>query len=314
MNQPKVSIVIPVYNGANYVKEAIESALSQTYKNIEVIVVNDGSTDNGATDNAIAPYKGRIKYIKKENGGVSSALNTAIQNMTGEYFSWLSHDDLYSFTKVEKQISLVEKPNDIILCSGDMFDETGKTLKHFVRTLEGRYTGRELYEQNINGYHLNGLGFLIPRHVFKKVGMFDESMRYLQDYDQWLRIMMHDDYVFVCHRDKLVHTRIHSGQQTNTISELFDVDRKKMATKLIKIIEQDRDIKEKTGLYILLYKGFVQGDNSTGKEITKEILFQSGVGTTKIWLINLRYGLLGKVKKIVRNIINAIRKSKGERN
>lgn len=314
MNKPKVSIVIPVYNGANYVCEAIESALSQTYKNVEVIVVNDGSTDDGATDNAIAPYLDRIKYITKENGGVSSALNTAIRSMSGEYFSWLSHDDLYSPTKVEKQISLVENSNDIILCSGDMFDETGKTLKHFVRTLEGRFSGRELYAQNITGYHLNGLGFLIPKHVFDKVGLFDESMRYIQDYDQWLRIMIRDDYTFVCHRDKLVHTRIHSGQQTNTISGLFDVDREKMAAKLINLIRDDNEITQKTDLYLLFYKGFVQGDNANGKEITKSLLLQSGVSTLKIWLIDIRYGLLGQAKRIVRNTINAIRKSKGERN
>ena len=80
---PLVSIVIPVYNGANYVSEAIESALKQTYKNIEIIVVNDGSTDN--TEKIVKKYGDKIRYFYKENGGVASALNLGIKNMKGEY-------------------------------------------------------------------------------------------------------------------------------------------------------------------------------------------------------------------------------------
>ena len=98
---PLVSIVIPVYNGAEYMREAIDSALAQTYKNIEVIVVNDGSKDN--TDEIARSYGEKIRYFKKENGGVSTALNLAIQNMQGEYFSWLSHDDVYLPEKIERQ-------------------------------------------------------------------------------------------------------------------------------------------------------------------------------------------------------------------
>ena len=79
---PLVSIVIPVYNGANYMREAIDSALAQTYKNIEVIVVNDGSTDN--TDEIAKSYGDKIRYFKKENGGVATALNLGIREMRGE--------------------------------------------------------------------------------------------------------------------------------------------------------------------------------------------------------------------------------------
>ena len=87
---PKVSIIIPVYNGSNYLKEAIDSALNQTYANVEVIVVNDGSNDNGKTEALAKSYGDRIKYCYKENGGVASALNYGIKTMHGQYFSWLS--------------------------------------------------------------------------------------------------------------------------------------------------------------------------------------------------------------------------------
>ena len=106
---PKVSILIPAYNGANYMREAIDSALAQTYKNSEVILVNDGSKDNGDTEAIARSYGDKIRYFHKENGGVASALNLGIRKMTGEYFSWLSHDDVYYPHKIETQINFLSK-------------------------------------------------------------------------------------------------------------------------------------------------------------------------------------------------------------
>ena len=112
---PRVSIIIPVYNGANYLKEAIDCALNQSYQNLEVIVVNDGSCDEGATRSVALSYGDRIRYFEKENGGVSSALNLGIREMRGEYFSWLSHDDKYEKDKLQTRFPicspLVNKKN-----------------------------------------------------------------------------------------------------------------------------------------------------------------------------------------------------------
>ena len=110
---PKVSIIIPVYNGSNFLKEAIDSALAQTYKNIEVIVVNDGSTDDGETRAVAEKFGDRIRYFEKENGGVSSALNFGIKKMTGEWFSWLSHDDLYMPKKIENSIETLRNYKEL---------------------------------------------------------------------------------------------------------------------------------------------------------------------------------------------------------
>ena len=109
--EPLVSIVIPVYNGANYLSLAIHSALAQTYRNIEILVVNDGSDDNGATARIARLYGDRIRYFEKKNGGVASALNLAIGEAKGLFISWLSHDDLYTSDKIERQIAhLTEQP------------------------------------------------------------------------------------------------------------------------------------------------------------------------------------------------------------
>ena len=119
---PKVSIVIPVYNGANYLHESIDSALAQTYPNLEILVVNDGSTDDGATEAIALSYGDKIRYFCKENGGVSSALNLGIRNMTGDYFSWLSHDDAYEPEKVADSVSLLsaleQRDRILAMCGG----------------------------------------------------------------------------------------------------------------------------------------------------------------------------------------------------
>jgi hypothetical protein len=85
--QPKISVVIPVYNGSNYLKFSIDSALKKSYKNIEVIVVNDGSSDQGKTEFVALSYGKKIRYYIKTNGGVASALNFGIKHMKGDYFS-----------------------------------------------------------------------------------------------------------------------------------------------------------------------------------------------------------------------------------
>lgn len=82
-NQPLVSIVMPVYNGGDYLKEAIDSALAQTYNNIEIIIVNDGSDDGGITEKIALSYGERVRYFRKKNGGVATALNLGIRNMRG---------------------------------------------------------------------------------------------------------------------------------------------------------------------------------------------------------------------------------------
>lgn len=298
--KPLVSIVIPVYNGSNYLAEAIDSALAQTYDNIEIIVVNDGSKDDGATESVALSYGDKIRYISKENGGVSSALNRGIQEMKGEYFSWLSHDDLYLPEKIEKQVSLIETDKDIILCSGSLMDSNGAPIAHSTKTLNKKLTGAGLLKEHMHGYALNGLGFLVPRVAFEKAGLFDETMRYLQDMDMWFRMMWYD-FSFICHSDKLVVSRVHIAQQTNTISELFHVDRASLAAKHsegLKLLECE----EKAELLKNYLYFFVRGNNKPGIDPIKEQLKEISEYTLSVKLNCLKFRFIGEVKSILRKL------------
>ena len=217
MKKPKVSIIIPVYNGKDYLNEAIDSALAQTYDNLEVIVVNDGSIDNGSTDKIAKSYGDRIKYIEKENGGVSTALNLALKEMTGDYFSWLSHDDAYYPEKVEKEIEFLKENNllneRVILYSDyDLMNEKSKITDHVVKDHEMLELKPEY--ALLRG-SVNGLSLLIPKKAFNECGNFDESLRCAQDYDLWYK-MMKKGYKFIHMPEILVITRIHAKQDTKT--------------------------------------------------------------------------------------------------
>ncbi len=208
---PKVSIIIPVFNGSNYLREAIDSALAQTYSNVEVLVVNDGSDDGGKTEKIALSYGDRIRYFKKENGGVASALNTGIRNMDGEYFSWLSHDDVYYPHKIEREVEAVLQCGDparIVQCEYDFYEESSKT-----------YTPTDFYkyytiEQLTNSVftvlqlQIHACGALISKKHFERVGLFDESRRYTQDVEMWFRLLNGQKSIWVS--EKLYMVRVHS--------------------------------------------------------------------------------------------------------
>ena len=210
---PLVSIVIPVYNGANYVSEAIESALKQTYKNIEVIVVNDGSTDN--TEKIVKKYGDKIRYFYKENGGVASALNLGIKNMKGEYFSWLSHDDIYYPNKIERQIEELKNiDKDNILYSGfELINDKSEFLYawEIASTNEYRKLNNSFYALLLSG--LNFCSLLIPKKAFYEVDFFNEDLKCTQDYDLLFKIFK-NGYKIKYMPEVLLQNRIHESQDT----------------------------------------------------------------------------------------------------
>jgi glycosyltransferase involved in cell wall biosynthesis len=228
MYNPLVTIIIPVYNGSNFIRESITSALDQTYENIEIIVVDDGSNDNGATRKIAAEFGDKVNYIYKENGGVSSALNCGIIHSQGEWISWLSHDDIYFPQKIEKQILLLTKikQNDqldigknIIFCFNEFINQDGKRITRLNEKQNINTDTLNLILSNIKKSRFNGCTFLLPKACFETIGLFNEKLRFTQDVDFWYRLLF-NDYNFNCIPEVLVKYRIHRAQTTHQIPEI----------------------------------------------------------------------------------------------
>lgn len=220
---PKVSIIIPVFNGSNYLKEAIDSALAQTYPNVEILVVNDGSDDGGKTEEIALSYGDRIRYLKKENGGVASALNTGIRNMSGEYFSWLSHDDVYYPDKVEKEVEAVLQcgdPTRIVQCEYDFYEESSKTC---TPTDFYKYYAIEQLTNSVFTVlqlQIHACGALIAKTHFERVGLFDEKRKYTQDVEMWFRLLRGQESLWISER--LFSVRVHSESDSRHYYEAWN--------------------------------------------------------------------------------------------
>jgi len=249
---PRVSIIIPVYNGSNYLKEAIDSALSQTYGNKEVIVVNDGSTDEGQTEEIVKTYGNRIRYFYKENGGVASALNLGIRHMTGEYFSWLSHDDVYYPEKIERQIKHLGEKSDkkaIIYCGCEVIDEDSNLIS--------RPRMNQDYLHNIYltllSTSIGGCSLLVPKQCFEHVGVFNEKLTTTQDVEMWLRIAK-AGYIFEYLPEFLVKSRLHPEQGSNIMKQYHQKERDKFYQWAIDYISDEITLISKELKRILLTK------------------------------------------------------------
>jgi Glycosyltransferase len=220
---PLVSIIIPVYNGENYLKEAIESALSQTYRNKEIIVVNDGSKDTGATEFIARAYGNKIRYFRKENGGVASALNHGIEKAQGRYISWLSHDDLYEPDKVEQEVDLLlslDNEKSVVFCAYKTIGPNGDVLQEYHLPDEVAKNVKCLLSLDIT-YTLNGCATLVSRDLLIN-NPFDSKLKYTQDYDLWFRLASQVPFVYL---DKcLMLSRQHPQQDSRAAGPAVTIE------------------------------------------------------------------------------------------
>src|SRR4030042_3198273 len=182
----KVSAVIPTYNRGQKVCEAIDSVLSQTYPLYEIIVIDDGSTDN--TPVLLRKYKKKIRYFCQKNKGPSAARNLGIKKSTGDFIAFLDSDDLWDKDKIKEQIDFYAKINDPDIGMIDTFskiiDFEGKTLCK-LNAVKQKNVVRELILRNIINQTSS---VLVKRNVFRQVGVFNEKMGGVEDRELWIRI------------------------------------------------------------------------------------------------------------------------------
>ncbi|USL33582.1 glycosyltransferase family 2 protein [Priestia megaterium] len=210
----KVSIIVPFYN-CPYINQALDSLVNQTYSNIEIIVVNDGSTQ---FSEKITPYLDKIKYIQKENGGTASALNTGIKHATGDYFCWLSSDDIYYLEKIEIQLTFMKKENSLF--SYTNYYSINEKNEIITPTLGINPPNRlQLLKIMSRGNIINGCTVMINKNVFDHTGVFDETLPYTHDYDLWLRIIQKFNIHYL--EQPLLLYRVHKQMGTKKHADII---------------------------------------------------------------------------------------------
>ena len=182
-----VSVIIPCYNYARYVREAIDSALGQTYAPLEVIVVDDGSTDS--TPEILASYGDRIRVIRQQNGGAAKARNTGVTAARGESVAFLDADDVWRRRKLEVQMARLEADPSLAMvhCGVETFDARGRTLRVFLNGKEGRIAA-SLLRLDPDVITAPGSNIVVRKNVAEEVGGFDNRLPLSEDWDFCYRV------------------------------------------------------------------------------------------------------------------------------
>ena len=221
MLMPNISVIIPTYNRAHLIKDSVSSVLSQTLKPAETIVIDDGSTDEtwpilknlgfSASDNK----KNTLRYIYKENGGVSSARNVGIELASSEYIALLDSDDQWKPIKLEKQISSLQQENFEARLShtDEVWIRNGVRVNPHKKHYK---TGGDLFKKCLKMCCISPSSAILHRSVFKDYGKFDESLKACEDYDLWLRYCAFEKTHFLGEQ-----LTIKNGGHSDQLSQLY---------------------------------------------------------------------------------------------
>jgi glycosyltransferase involved in cell wall biosynthesis len=190
---PLVSVCMPVYNGEKYIDQAIDSILNQSYTNIEIIVVNDGSTDN--TLNILNKYLNKgVKIFEQENKGQCAAANKAFHESTGEYIKFFDADDILSPDFIRLQVEKLEGKKNIVASSawGRFYNDDVTTFKYNVETVWRDMKPIDwLMESLFTGHNMMQCGlWLIPREILTKSALWDERLSLINDFDFFIRVLL----------------------------------------------------------------------------------------------------------------------------
>ena len=243
---PKVSVIIPVYNQAQFIDKAIESVLKQSYQDFEIVVVNDGSTDK--TEAIIKGFVDiRIRYINHiDNRGVSAARNTGIRASLGDYIALLDSDDEFLPQRLEKQIQLLQNTSsDVgVVCAWSFnVDEKGNYISKRCLPKKDGY----IYENLLSTNPISVPTVLIRRECFEKVGLFDSALDGQEDWDMWIRIAKY--YQFSLIKIPLAQRRIHPNRISYNLEKKI-VTAKRIIKKHFNDLKIRKNIHSKHYFYI----------------------------------------------------------------
>ena len=190
MKAPLVSVIIPSYNSAHFLNRSVDSVLAQTHKNIEIIIIDDGSTDD--TAEVIKRFADKVRYHYQENRGLAGARNAGIELARGQYIQFLDADDWIAAEKLERQVTQFEKSPEISVVYSDyvMVDDSGSRMEENTRWLKGKDYGADsnVFERLLCECFLVVHSTLVRAEVFQQEGKFDEDRNLSEDWDLWLRL------------------------------------------------------------------------------------------------------------------------------
>jgi glycosyltransferase involved in cell wall biosynthesis len=226
---PCVSVVLPTFNRAYVLGRAVESVLSQTYRDLELVVVDDGSTDN--TAQVIESFQDRrIQYVRHEhNQGAAAARNTGIRLSSGQYIAFQDSDDVWLPLKLERQLDCFGNTQSRVgvvyswfwRTEGNRRDLCPSTLRRLASLLPGkaRRLRGDISYALLRGNFVSAQTAVVRRECFERVALFDERLPRLQDWELWLRLSRH--YHFECVDEPLVITCATQGSITGDYAALF---------------------------------------------------------------------------------------------
>lgn len=211
VHYPKVSVIIPVFNYEKYIKESVDSCLTQTYKNLEIIVVDDGSTDS--TPQILNAYGNQIIYVQQKNMGAAVALNNGIKMSTGELVCWLSADDVFLPDKIRLQVEQFNLLPDYDLVYTDFYviDSEGKILKE---AESAWHPPSRALSQILKENFINGSTVMMKKKAWEAVGGFYEKIPANVDTHMWIKLLLKNSK-FLLLPEKLVKYRFHDKSQTS---------------------------------------------------------------------------------------------------
>jgi glycosyltransferase involved in cell wall biosynthesis len=238
-----VTAAIPTYNRARYLAEAIESAVAQTYPDVEIVVVDDGSTDD--TPAVVEPYRDRIRYVRQENAGRSAARNRCILETRGRYLSFLDSDDRWLPDKLALQVPVLEERPDVGMVHGhvDVIDADGKPLREL--TAKHHRLWSKAHESGVTyaRYALDcrclSSATTFRRAVFDRVGPYDTTLA-LDDYELYLRVALDSEIVFL--ERSVAEYRSHSS---NMDPDELTLGQIQGAEKHLELLNGRRDVVER---------------------------------------------------------------------
>lgn len=207
---PKVSVIIPAYNAMRYLPETLNSVFQQTFRDFEVLIVDDGSTDLIQDWLAQNITDSRVKVIAQANQGLSAARNTGIKQTQGEYIAFLDADDLWHPLKLEKQVDYLDHHVEVGLIYNwvTVINESGNPTGRIMgRNIQGNVL-EEILQRNI----IDCPSVLVRRQCFEQVGVFDRTLRSVEDWEMWIRIAAR--YPFAVTPEPLVYYRQHSSNMS----------------------------------------------------------------------------------------------------